>query len=230
MEDSVMKKLFTSTIFIISIFLLAAPASASIIWGTDASGELIGSRDSIITPSGGITATDGWAGGNFELSWVITPVNSHWEYVYTVSTAQKEISHFILEVTEDGNPFNTFGDTDAFEGPKTWSEGSGNPDMPNDIYGIKFDFGGSPVTYTIVTDREPVYGVFYAKDGRDDGDEVVAWSNALVSLTYRTDTGFSTNDFIVRPDSGSVVPVPGAVWLLGSGLIGLAGIRKKFKS
>ena len=228
-----MKKLFTSTIFIISIFLLAAPASASIIWGTDASGELIGSRDS----NGGITATDGWAGGNFELSWIVEEDNGLWTYIYTVNTEDpldpektKDISHFILEVTEDGNPFNIFGDTDAFEGPKTWTEASGNPEMPNDIYGIKFDFGGSPATYTIIIDRAPVYGVFYAKDGRDDGDEVVAWSNALNSPTYRTDSGFTTTDFIVRPDSVGVVPVPGAVWLLGSGLIGLAGIRKKFKS
>jgi hypothetical protein len=27
----------------------------------------------------------------------------------------------------------------------------------------------------------------------------------------------------------TVVPIPGAVWLLGSGLIGLVGFRKKFK-
>ena len=31
-------------------------------------------------------------------------------------------------------------------------------------------------------------------------------------------------DFNVSP-----VPIPGAAWLLGSGLIGLVGIRKKFK-
>ncbi len=231
-----MKKLFTSTIFIISIFLLAAPASASLIWGTDASGELTGSRDSIITPSGGITAQDGWIDGAFELSWVITPVNSHWEYVYTVLTAQKEISHFILEVTEDGNPFNTFGETDTFSGPETWSGGPGNPDMPNPIYGIKFDFT-EPLslnqTFTIISDRAPVYGVSYAKDGREGGatgEWAVAWSNALNYAAYREDIGLTINDYIVRPDSGGVVPLPGAVWLLGSGLIGLAGIRKKFKS
>ena len=28
---------------------------------------------------------------------------------------------------------------------------------------------------------------------------------------------------------GSTVPVPGAIWLLGSGLIGLVGLKKKFK-
>jgi hypothetical protein len=33
----------------------------------------------------------------------------------------------------------------------------------------------------------------------------------------------------VHPGDVSAVPVPGAVWLLGSGLLGLIGIRKKMK-
>jgi hypothetical protein len=33
----------------------------------------------------------------------------------------------------------------------------------------------------------------------------------------------------VRPGEITVVPIPGAVWLLGSGLIALVGLRKKFK-
>ena len=31
------------------------------------------------------------------------------------------------------------------------------------------------------------------------------------------------------PVYGSPVPLPGAVWLLGSGLLGLVGLRRKFK-
>ena len=30
--------------------------------------------------------------------------------------------------------------------------------------------------------------------------------------------------------AGAPIPIPGAVWLLGSGLIGIVGIRKKFKT
>ncbi len=157
-----MKKLFTSAIFILSISLLAAPASASLIWVTDASGELTGSRDS----NGGITATDGWAGGSFELEWVISENNGTWTYEYTVSTVQKDIAHFILEVTDDGNPFNILGETDEdIGGPKIWSAaspGNANPLMPNPIYGIKFNFddGLFSETFIIITDRAPVYGVF----------------------------------------------------------------------
>jgi len=29
--------------------------------------------------------------------------------------------------------------------------------------------------------------------------------------------------------SGSRIPIPGAIWLLGSGLIGLVGFRRKFR-
>ncbi len=45
--------------------------------------------------------------------------------------------------------------------------------------------------------------------------------------------GFFDNgiEFHLSPERGNspVVPIPGAVWLLGSGLIGLAGIRRKFR-
>ncbi|MGD0276024.1 MAG: VPLPA-CTERM sorting domain-containing protein [Syntrophales bacterium] len=56
-------------------------------------------------------------------------------------------------------------------------------------------------------------------------------------------SGLNTLDFIVHNDGGpsgirvemsgtanaATVPIPGAVWLLGSGLIGLVGIRRRFK-
>ena len=46
----------------------------------------------------------------------------------------------------------------------------------------------------------------------------------FVVTPERTESGegFPNNPF-------NPVPIPGAVWLLGSGLIGLAGARRKFK-
>jgi hypothetical protein len=38
--------------------------------------------------------------------------------------------------------------------------------------------------------------------------------------------GFSRTRFFVE---GTVVPIPGAVWLLGSGVLGIVGIRRKFR-
>ena len=236
-----MKKSLTFCICLLFVLFLIVPLSSvsanAALWGADGSGELAGSRTS--PTSGGIDATDGWDAGGFTISWNITEDAGKWTYVYTVTGDRKDISHFILEVTDDGQPFNTFPGTDTDideDSPKTYpSADSGNPLMPNPIYGVKFDFGpdepGNPVfsvDYTIVTNRAPVYGVFYAKDGTDDGDAVVAWSNALNCNEYETNDTLTLTDFIVRPNS--VVPIPGAVWLLGSGLIGLVGIGRKFRS
>jgi hypothetical protein len=208
---------------------VAAPRSAEAyaLWGQSALGELTGSRNS----NHGIAATDGWANGNFVLSWVITrdEATALWTYQYSASVVRKDISHFILEVSQDSRPFDSYAGTDTkVVGPQIWdgSDGNSNPLMPRSIYGVKFDFGGSKPTYTIVTDRAPVYGVFYAKDGKDSGQNVVAWSDALAVAEYKTSESLTATDFIVRPDSILPVPVPATVFLLGSGLIGLAGARR----
>lgn len=209
------------------ILSLPKPGSAAL-WGTDASGELTGSRTS--PASQGVYATDGWDGGGFTIEWDISENAGMWTYVYSVNVERKDISHFILEVSEDGEPFTTFSGTEtSVVGPRTWTQQQGNPDMPNELYGVKFDFGGHQVDYTIVTNRPPVYGVFYAKDGMYHGNRVVAWSNALGSCDYRTNDGFTLADFIVRPNGVTTVPIPGALWLLGSGLLSLVGLRKKLK-
>jgi hypothetical protein len=232
-EDKMKKgKSIGLILFLLSfaIFVAYSPVHAALIWGTDAlSGDLEAGRTS--AEGGGITATGVWDNGGFTLSWIIKEIEpNRWQYAYTINVTSQfaDTSHFILEVTEDDDPFTIFNDPGDIEGPRSWRESGGNPRMPNDMYGIKFDFGDDPVTYTIVTNRAPVYGVFYAKDGAVGGEDVVAWSNALNDGNYKT-SKFSgtTTDFIVRPDS--IVPIPSAVWLFGSGIIGLVFIRRKFK-
>ena len=212
------------------IFLLAAafflctiiPAKAIPLWSSDATGELVGSRTS---NGGGIYSTGSWGNeGNFMIDWSITQSGNEWTYIYTLDVNDPAVSHFLLEVTEDDEVFNILTGSDPTEGPKEWTK-SGNQDLPNPLYGLKFDFGDDSVTYTLVTNSSPVYGVFSAKGGQQLG-----YSNALYYAGYKTNESLTVTDFIVRPDSvATPIPEPTALLLVASGLISLAGFRRRFK-
>jgi hypothetical protein len=62
----------------------------------------------------------------------------------------------------------------------------------------------------------------------EDTNPPTIWANTFhdpgLSPGLFPDAGY----FLVR-NSAAPVPIPGAVWLLGSGLIGLIGIRRRFK-
>ena len=87
---------------------------------------------------------------DFILAWNISESSGLWTYEYTITGTTRPNSHFILEVTEDDNPFYIDDISGSHDGPSTWTEttGSGNPNIPNPIYGVKFDY--ESFTYFII--------------------------------------------------------------------------------
>ena len=54
------------------------------------------------------------------------------------------------------------------------------------------------------------------------------YAKLIFSSDYQS-TGTNTAEYLYTTLETSPVPIPGAVWLLGSGLLGLAGIRRKVR-
>lgn len=185
----------------------------------------------------GIAATGAWAGASpagFKIEWEVTAITGGFHYEYDISDAgggglNKDLSHIILQISNDAvlADFSNFSTpyTTGDPTPYSTSGSSGsNPNMPNPIYGFKFTPTTDPekALFTIEFDstRAPTWGNFYAKDG--NAGPVTAWNLGLADPS-------STNAyaFISVPDTKTVVPLPGALLLLGGGLVRLAAYSRR---
>lgn len=159
-----------------------------------------------------------------ELSWDISLDSGLYTYIYNFNLNANEggISHWILELSEDITDANTFeiisatgtedNDSPTLWGGPTGAGSSGNPGLTEDIFGIKYNTSEIfSMSIEILTSRVPMEGDFYAKDGNAGGDTNFFWADGVIPV----------------PNT-SEVPIPGAILLLGSGLIGLVGMRNRF--
>lgn len=207
-----------------------------------------GTATNTITNLSGVVATGGWnpaTGTGFSITSTVTQFVDQtgsivYEYDYSVTVPRKDISHIIIGVSQPPSGTNyqywqgtvdnhtttliPFAYTDT-------SNGQSNPNLPTPpgLYGIKFAGNGTSLSLTFFSYNAPVWQDFYAKDGKDGGVKVTAWNTGFGATT----SPFASS-YIIGPDSMGggfqPVPLPPAVWLLGSGLVGLGAWSRFRKS
>jgi hypothetical protein len=218
--------------FIIAMLAIAVPCLAL---------PLDLNNDTLFYSSGGMTATYNWDNSGTYLSWNIQPVGEDmWHYEYVWHTDGADLSHIIIEVSEGAEEEDftnwEYEYAEVAEGEPTDPEwfspsdsGNSNPGLPGSIYGFKLNTDPSVPMFGFSFDtwRSPVWGDFYAKDGKQghgpDG-----------TFTYAYNAGFTAEDandglHIARPD-GCQVRVPDGgltVLLLGISLLGVEALRRR---
>jgi hypothetical protein len=231
--------------------------SMILVLGLAQNGFAVPMSGTISGPSNGLYGTHAWSDAS--LSWEVEETSPGvWQYDYEFIVDAKEISHVIFEVSED---FEACDGTDPDCDPATdnilagtttgWiyddnysstNPGNSNPYMPATIPGLKWNFSGlTTINVTLVTDKEPMWGDFYAVDGKKPGEEVYAYSTGFgLSTDAVIGSGNAVDSeghaWVLVPDTngggggGQDVPEPSTFLLLGFGLAGAGLLRRRIKN
>jgi len=180
-----------------------------------------------LTHPTGLFSNASWASPSSTLGWTVSQnQDGSWHYDYTFTVPEKDISHIIFETSPtftESDLLNLTWPGDLTE-VQTHTSANGNPDIPGSMYGVKFDSPAQGTTsWNIEFDswRQPVWGDFYARDGRTDGNLNSAWNQGFLSAdpTDPPQNG-SLNYHVLVPDTvATFTPEPGTLALVGLALL-----------
>lgn len=216
-----------STLSLICIVVLVSQVGAATYTGS-------------ITVGNGLTAMEDWINPATTLSWAVTNEDPDptlaasfvWKYSYTLIVPAKSPSHAIFEASNGENPFTSDNiakitgatDMEIQEYYPTGGQGA-NPLMPSAVYGIKLEGWDELTTLNLsfYSDRDPVWGDFYAKDGKSSGNPVVLYNTGFSAADPVAPAGNDSHeDHLLVPDT---VPEPSLLSL--PGFASLALLRRK---
>lgn len=171
--------------------------------------------------NGGLVGTGAWAEGPTTFSWLVTQEtpDSPWHYRYILNLPSMDVSHLILETSENFEPSNMWnvsfpGSTLEFD--DDFGTG-GNPNIPGGIGGVKFDStqGVDNVVFEFDSDRAPVWGDVYAKGGGriknslwNEGFNPNELPGSAADPQFAVFDGGSLDGHILVPDSYFSPPPP----------------------
>lgn len=194
-----------------------------------------------------------WPAFTAAMSWTVTDEDDSyegflWKYTYNFQLTSGEtlkggISHLILECSEDmpvGDITGVTGEA-ALASVELQRVTSGNPEMPEDVWGIRFNPIAADeydMTWSFWSNRLPDWGDFYVKDGGKPDNIAYNYNE-----TGTVKLGFLSPDVdpntprwsnpvglyhVLRP--GAPVPEPGALVLLvmaGLGVLAYVWRRRR---
>ncbi len=192
---------------------------------------------SLTTADGGLIGTGGWVDDpddDVTLSWTVTQnpdLSWHYQYVFDSTDIQGDISHLVIETSGIFTANDIFNDTPGVDGggPDSHGAANGNPNIPQTIFGVKFQNPSTSVmTVNFDSPRDPVWGDIFAKGGSKAGE---LWNAGLTS----TDTdplappqnGPVAHHALVPDTTIAMVATPNALLLCGVGAMGAGYLRRR---